>query len=208
MSAVQTTRRAKSPRPSFNDDPPPFPVRRFTVDEYHRLIDAGILKDGDPYELLDGWITRKMTKNPPHEVCLRLLHTILGVQIPTDWMYDSQLALSLSSSEPEPDGMIVKGAPRDYISRHPKPKDIALVIEAAESSLMVDRAKAELYARDGIPRYWLINLVDRVIEDFSQPIGRGQTARYKVVRTVTADETISLTLGRKTLSFTVADVLP
>lgn len=190
------------------DEPPPFPVRRFTVEEYHRMIDAGILKDGDPYELLDGWITRKMTKNPPHEVCLRLLHNILGTQIPTGWMYDSQLTLSLSTSAPEPDGMIVKGTPREYILRHPKPKEIALVIEAAESSLQVDRAKAELYARDGIPRYWLINLVDRVIEDYSQPIGRGPTARYKTMRKYAADESITLTLGRKTLSFTVADVLP
>jgi len=196
------------PRPIPENDPPPFPVRRFSVEEYHQLIEAGILQDGDPFELLDGWITPKMTKNPPHEVCLRLLHSILGTQIPTGWMYDSQLAITLSTSEPEPDGMIVKGSPRDYVSRHPRPRDLALVIEVAETSLSIDRKKAELYARDGIPRYWLINLVDGVLEDHSGLVKKAGLSKYRTVVSKSPEETVSIRIGKLDLSLLIKDVLP
>lgn len=190
------------------DEPPPFPVRRFTVEEYHRLIDAGILKDGDPYELLDGWITRKMTHNPAHDVCIDLLAEFFSRSLPKGWRPRIQSSISLSESEPEPDVAIVRGSARDYSRRHPTPDAIALVIEVADSSLDRDRLKTQLYAQDQIVRYWLVNLTDRVIEEYSQPIGKGPNARYKTMRKIAADQTISLTLGRKTLSFTVADVLP
>lgn len=213
MSGGVIVRRPKSTRkknsaPSPVEERPPFAVRRFTVDEYHRLIDAGILQDGDPYELLDGWITRKMTKNPPHEVCLRLLHLVLGNLVVEGWMFDSQLAMTLSTSEPEPDGMIVKGTPRDYLSRHPRPDELALVIEVADSSLERDRMKAALYAQDKIARYWIVNLVDRVIEDYSQPTGTRVNAKYKLKKIVGEQEVISLTLGRKTATLAVRDILP
>lgn len=208
MSAVISHRsKPQRPRPQ-PDGPPPFAVRRFSVEEYHQLIDAGILKDGDPYELLDGWITPQMTKNPPHEVCLRLLHNVLGLQMPTGWMYDSQLAITLSNSEPEPDGMVVKGSPRDYTTRHPRARDLALVIEVAEASLAVDRKKAELYARDGIPRYWLINLIDEVVEEHSDPVRKGLVARYKTIRKVEIDGELILRLGKTTIRCLVADILP
>jgi Uma2 family endonuclease len=208
MPAVASRRTLPNRRRIPDDVPPPFAVRRFSVEEYHRLMDVGILRSGDPYELLDGWITLQMTKNPPHEVCLRLLHAVLGSQMPSGWMYDSQLAITLSTSEPEPDGMIVKGSPRDYVSNHPRPRDLALVIEVAEASLTVDRKKAELYARDGVPRYWLINLVDEVVEEHSDPVGKGPTARYKTIRKVDIDGELFLRLGKKTVRCLVADILP
>ena len=208
MSAVLPTRRAKSARVSFQDEPPPFPVRRFTVDEYHRLIDAGILKDGDPYELLDGWITRKMTHNPAHDVCVDLLSEFFNRHLPKGWRPRIQSSIRLSHSDPEPDVAIVRGSARDFSRRHPTSEAISLVIEVADSSLDRDRLKTQLYAQDQLVLYWLVNLTDRVIEEYSQPIGKGSTARYKTMRKFNADETISLTLGRKTLTVRVADVLP
>ncbi len=208
MSAGLSTRRVKSSRPQAADEVPPFAVRRFTVDEYHRLIEAGILQDGDPYELLDGWITQKKTHNPAHDVCVDLLAELFMRMLPKGWRPRIQSSVALSHSEPEPDVAIVAGSARDYLRRHPTPDDIAVVIEVADSSLERDRQKAGLCARDGIARYWLVNLAARVIEDYSQPAGRGSSARYKSVCNLAPDETISLAVGRKTLSFRVREVLP
>lgn len=208
MSAGMISRRTKSRRSPLADDVPPFAVRRFTVEEYHRLMDAGILKDGDPYELLDGWITLKMTHNPAHDVCVDLLSEFFSQQLPKGWRPRIQSSICLSASEPEPDVAIVRGSARDYLQTHPTPDTIALVIEVADSSLDRDRLKAQLYSNDLVARYWLINLAERVIEDYTQPISKGEKSKYKVMRRVEADEQISLTVGRKTISLLVADALP
>ncbi len=207
MSAGLVTRRWK--RTSFpSEDVPPFAVRRFTVDEYHRLMEVGILKDGDPYELLDGWITRKVTYNPAHDVCVDLLAEFFQRNLPKGWRPRIQSSISLSTSEPEPDVAIVRGSARDFLRRHPTPGAIALVIEIADSSLDRDRMKTELYAHDRVSRYWLVNLAERVIEDYSQPTGKGAGAKYKLMTLVPADEEISLMLGRKLLRLKVRDILP
>jgi Uma2 family endonuclease len=79
--------------------------------------------------------------------------------MPLGWRVRVQLAITTSDSEPEPDLAVVCGSIRDHARRHPAPHEIVLVIEVAASSLTVDRAKARLYARAGIPAYWIVNLV-------------------------------------------------
>lgn len=208
MSAGLSVRcRPRSPGPTA-DEIPPFAVRRFTVEEYHRLIDAGILRDGDPYELLDGWITRKSTLNPAHDVCVDLLTELFMKALPKGWRPRIPSAVALGNSEPEPDVTVVFGSARDFSRQHPTPETIALVMEVADSSVERDRHKGRLYAHEQIPRYWLINLAERVIEDHSQPAGKGSAARYKNVRKLGANDVISLKIGRKSLSFPVRDVLP
>lgn len=187
---------------------PPYPVRRFSVDEYHALADAGILTSGDPYELLDGWIVPKMTKNPPHETCLMLLTQAMQQLMPVGWHYRPQTVITLSTSEPEPDGMIARGQPRDYVARHPTQAEVPLVIEIADSSLGLDRQKAALYARDRIARYWIVNLVDRVIEDYTHPIGRAGLARYRTSVTIGEGESVSFLLDRKSYRLAMDDILP
>lgn len=209
MPTVTLRRRTKSSSPVRQPEEVPwFPVRRFSVAEYHQLMEIGILKDGDPYELLDGWITKKMTHNPAHDVCVDLLREFFSQNLPKGWRPRIQSSIALSNSEPEPDVTIVHGSARDFLSQHPTPKSIALVIEVADSSLDRDRIKSQLYAQDRVDRYWLINLSDRIIEDYSQAIGKGTAAKYKTVKVVESDDTLSLTVGRKTLSLRVADILP
>ena len=78
----------------------------------------------------------------------------------------------MDDSEPEPDATVVSGTPRDYTYRHPVPTDISLIVEVADSSLQRDRQqKRRIYARNGIPIYWIVNVVDRVIEVHSSPSG-------------------------------------
>lgn len=156
--------------------PPPFKAatafRTFTVAEYHEMIAAGILTDGDPVELLEGYLVLKMPKNPPHESAVRKLNARLVRLAPAGWVVSCQGPVTFAESEPEPDFTLARGAEADYDGRHPGPADVGLVVEVADSSLDRDRTdKVRIYARAGIPVYGVVNLVDRRIEVFTDPAG-------------------------------------
>jgi Uma2 family endonuclease len=159
---------------------PPLPVRKFTVEEYHQLLKTGTLKSGDPYELLEGWIVQKMSRNTPHETSLVLTADFIRVLIPDGYHVRVQSAITLSDSEPEPDVIVVRGGPRDYPIDLPSPPNIPLVTEIADSSLQHDRVvKGRIYARAGIPVYWVVNLVDMQVEVYSEPNGEGANPEYR-----------------------------
>src|SRR3954454_16589764 len=86
---------------------PPFPVRRFSVAEYLRMNEIGMLGEDDKVELLDGWITPKMTRNPPHDSILTQIATVLPVLLPAGWHVRSQSAAVTATSVPEPDLAVV-----------------------------------------------------------------------------------------------------
>jgi Uma2 family endonuclease len=176
--------------------PPPFPVRRFTVNEYHRMIETGVLTENDAVELLDGWIAPKMPRNPRHDVCIELANGALRTRLPSGWRVRVQSAITTSDSEPEPDLAVVQGAARDNLSRHPEPRETALVVESAESSLEYDRAvKGPLYARARIPHYWIINLVEGRVEAYSNPGGDGPAACYRERHDYGIGEVVPLVIG-------------
>src|SRR5439155_4907471 len=140
------------------------PLRRFTVDEYQRMIRAGILTDEDAVELLEGWIVLKMPRNPPHDaIVARLINKLLTPQLPAGWFCRGQSAIQTASSQPEPDVAVVRGSEFDYLDHHPGPTDIAVVIEVADSSLDRD-VKSSTYARAGLRAYWIVNLPERQLE--------------------------------------------
>lgn len=150
---------------------PTEPVWRLTVDQYHQMIRLGILNDDDPVELLEGWLVYKMPKNPPHRASTKLTLNALESIIPEGWYVDTQEPITLANSEPEPDIAIVRGNTRDYLNRHPGPADVALIIEVADSTLERDRTfKKRLYARAIIPVYWIINIPERQIEVYTDPV--------------------------------------
>jgi Uma2 family endonuclease len=133
---------------------PPYPVCRFTVDEYHRMIQAGILTEEDPVELLEGWIVPKMPRNPPHDGTIEMAEEAIRRRLPPGWRIRIQSAITTDDSEPEPDLAIVCGGVRTYVTRHPGAADIAVVIEVADAMLARDRReKNRLYARAGISCY-------------------------------------------------------
>jgi Uma2 family endonuclease len=158
---------------------PPIPVRRFTVDEYHRMIQAGILTEYDKVELLDGWITPKMTRNPPHDYHLTQAQEALRSRLPPPgWVVRSQCAITLPASEPEPDVAVVPGPVSRYRTHHPGPADVTLVIEVADSTLDHDRdIKGAIYAQANLVEYWIVNLVDRIIEVYTIPSATGYLQR-------------------------------
>ena len=88
---------------------PTEPIWRLSVDKYHAMIEAGIILADDPVELLDGWLVLKMTKNPPHSLAMGLIRQALERLIPAGWYVESQDAITLEDSEPEPDVFLVRG---------------------------------------------------------------------------------------------------
>jgi len=146
-------------------------ILRLSIEQYHAIIQAGILTDDDSVELLEGWLVFKMPKNPPHRVTTRLVRTALENILPRGWYVDSQEPITLSNSEPEPDIVVVRGDTRQYLDRHPGAENIALIIEVSDTTLQRDRTvKKGIYARAGISIYWILNLVEEQVEVYSQPL--------------------------------------
>lgn len=146
-------------------------IFRLSIEQYHAIIQVGILTDEDSVELLEGWLVFKRPKNSPHRATTRLVRTALENILPRGWYVDSQEPITLSNSEPEPDIVVVRGDTRQYLDRHPGAEDIALIIEVSDTTLQRDRTvKKRIYARAGISIYWIVNLVEEQVEVYSQPI--------------------------------------
>jgi Uma2 family endonuclease len=151
-------------------------IWRLNVGQYRQMIQAGILTDDDPVELLEGWLVFKIPKNPAHRAATRLIQEALEPVVPVGWYLDAQEPITLGDSEPEPDVMIVRGDTRQYLHRHPGPQDLALVVEVADATLQRDQTtKKRLYAHAGIPVYWIVNLPEGKIEVCTLPSGPGPT---------------------------------
>jgi Uma2 family endonuclease len=146
----------------------PLTLRRWRRVEYERLVDLGAF-DGDPVELLGGQLIVAEPKGSPHATAVGMAMDAFRACLPPGWIVRVQDPLALDDeSAPEPDVAIVRGLRADYYHTHPA--EPALVIEVAESSLTFDRVqKGSLYARAGITDYWIVNLVDRVLEIYRQP---------------------------------------
>ncbi|MHB1423877.1 MAG: Uma2 family endonuclease [Gemmataceae bacterium] len=150
--------------------------RRFSVKEYHKLIEIGILTEDDNLELLDGYLVHKMSRNPPHDAAIQKIQKRLFRILTPDWDLRIQCAITLNRSEPEPDLAVVRGDESRYLANHPVPSDVGLVIEVSDSTLDGDRIdKGRIYAEAGITHYWIVNLVDRQIEVYSRPSAAAAT---------------------------------
>jgi putative restriction endonuclease len=182
---------------------------RFSVAQYHAIIDAGVLHSGDKVELLEGLLVKKMTRKPPHDVALDLANDELGTRIPPGWRLRLQSAITTTDSEPEPDVVVVPGPARRYIRAHPGPTDIALVIEISDTTLDHDRiVKGRIYARARLPVYWIVNIPNRQIEVYTQPRS-GRNPTYRQRRDYLPGEKIPLVIaGQEVGSITVEDLLP
>lgn len=153
----------------------------FTVEQFHRMLDEGIVADGDAVELIEGVVMPKdrgaqgdptMAHSKRHAVAVARIQRRLERRIgDMNCHVRTQLPLALSgTSEPEPDLAVVAGMDEAYLDSHPRAADALLVIEVADSSLPYDRnTKYKMYAGAGISVYWIVNLVDDEIEVFQSP---------------------------------------
>ena len=143
---------------------PPVPMKRWKRVEYERLVDRGVFEPGDRIELIDGLLLVSEPQSSPHYTAIQLVERVLSRAFGEGWTVRTQAPIALDdTSEPEPDVAVVRGGVRDFAAAHPA--DPVLVVEVAVSSLAFDREhKASLYARAGRPEYWIVNLIDRVLE--------------------------------------------
>jgi Uma2 family endonuclease len=189
---------------------PDVPIYRLTVEQYEAMIETGILTERDPVELLEGWLVVKMTKNPPHIVANALLLARFSRLMPAGWFLAIQDPVATVDSMPEPDAAVIRGEPRDYVQRRPAAADIGLLVEVADTSLEQDRGlKQRAYARATIPVYWIVNLVDRQVEVYSDPTGPTAEPTYRQRRDYTDADTIPVVLdGVEAGSLAARDLLP
>lgn len=185
-------------------------ARRWTRQEYDRMIEAGVLTSEDRVELVDGEILAMTPQGSAHATGVSLAHETLRARLQPDVCIRVQLPLALGSdSEPEPDVAVVVGSVRDYRDAHPQ--SALLVVEVADTTLSYDRdVKGSLYARAGIPEYWLVNIADAVVEVRRDPMAMTHARfgwQYRSVDRFRSGESImpSSVQGE---AIAVADLLP
>jgi Uma2 family endonuclease len=187
--------------------PTPVPgMYRLTVQQYHQMIASGVLNEDDRVELLNGYLVDKMPHDPMHDGTVQKINRRLNRVLPPKWEIRIQSAVTLSRSEPEPDLAIVREDSGGFMHRHPGPSDFGVVIEVANTTLQADRHdKALIYANNGLPVYWIVNVVDMQLEVFEQPSGSG----YAASRVCRPGDHVPLVLdGQQVGSIPASDLLP
>jgi Uma2 family endonuclease len=192
--------------------PPAVPtdyICRLSVEQYHDMIRSGILTDDDPVELLEGWLVTKIPKNPPHRIVNRHVRNRLERLVPSGWHINVQEPVTLDTGEPEPDISAIRGEPNDYADRNPAAKDTGLVVEISESTLARDRGmKKRSYARSRTPVYWIVNLIDRMVEVYTQPSGPAEQPDYAQRQDFGLADTLPVVIdGKEIGTLAVAELL-
>jgi Uma2 family endonuclease len=188
----------------------PIRTRRWTRKEYERLAEVGVLRDDEPIELLGGQLIVAEPKGSRHAVAVELVADRLRTAFGAGWAVRTQNSFALDDeSEPEPDVAVVAGRHRDYRDAHPT--EAVLIVEVAESSLAFDRQhKGSLYARSRIPEYWIVNLVDDLLEMYRDAVPDSPADfgwRYERSTIVRPGATVA-PLARPDVTIAVADLFP
>lgn len=153
-------------------------VRRFTVTEYYRMADAGVIDMDERVELIDGVICQMSPEDSRHAAGIEIARQVLAAKLGNRFGLRMRHPLTLNqATEPEPDVAVVEDPnPRAYANKHPT--SAVLVIEVARSSLAKDLGtKANQYASARIPEYWVENLVDDCLEVLREPEDGEYTSR-------------------------------
>jgi Uma2 family endonuclease len=198
-----------TPPPQAPTTPPEgFPgLYRLTVAQYDRMVQDGTIGKNERVELIEGLLVTKMGKNPPHVFAGKLSLKRLERLVSPGWHVGKEDPVVVSEwSKPEPDLSVVRGTENDYRDRAVTAADVGLVVEIAESSLSADRSEmTKVYARAGIPVYWIVNLVDRRVEVYTQPGNDG----YQLRQDFASDQNVPVVIeGREVGRIPVSDIVP
>jgi len=155
-------------------------TRRFTVGEYYRMAEAGILGPEERVELIEGEIITMAAIGSRHSATVMRLTRLFSDEFRRRTLLLVQGPVRLNDlSEPEPDVALLRPRDDDYAAAHPGPADVLLIVEVADSTGAFDRGtKQRLYAAAGIPEYWIVDLADDRIEVYREPGATG----YRDVR--------------------------
>jgi Uma2 family endonuclease len=181
------------------------PVHRITVDEYHRMGEAGVFAPDERIELLDGVLITMPPIGPPHAFSVRVLNDILGQKLAGRAIVDVQNPVTIAPiSEPQPDVMLLRPPHLRYAKALPVTADALLVIEVADSSRAIDRGpKLRAYARAGVSEVWIVDLVQQVVDVFTEPSGEDYARRTRAER---GDQLAPSTFADAVIA--VSDILP
>jgi len=198
LTAPLTPDASSSARPA--DETPH--LHRWTRAQYEQAVDAGVFGEDDRVELITGHVVERSPQNAAHATAVTLIDYALRTALPSSCFMRIQLPLALSAdSEPEPDIAVVKGSPADFAEAHPD--SALLVVEVSSRSLAFDRSeKQSVYAQAGIPRYWIANLEEGVLEIYEDPAG----GRYRTVHTLEPSDAVPVPGTDETVP--VGDLLP
>lgn len=176
----------------------------FSVEDWRKMGDAGIFAPDARLELIEGEVLNMPPIGSLHSSQLKRLTHWFRLKTAEDVIISVQDPLRLGDfSEPQPDLMLLRPREDFYADEHPKPEDVLLLIEVADSTLARDREiKMPLYARYGVAEYWLLNLQDACIEVYSNPTAKGYSDRHMAYK----GEELSLKL-LPDLRVAVADIL-
>ena len=155
--------------------------RRFTVDEYFAMADAGILKHEDHVELIEGEIIQMTPIGSRHAACVSRLSHLLFEQADGNAIVRVQSPMRLSQlSAPEPDLRLARPRRDHYATDHPGPGDVFLIVEVAHTTLTYDRGtKLALYAAAKVPEVWIVDVDGRAIEVYTSPEGMRYLSGYR-----------------------------
>lgn len=193
-----------------------------TLEQYQRMIRTAIIEEDDPVEMIAGYLIAKdrgrgpgMGAGPEHAYAVgRLLRRFVRA-LPDPWVVRIQDPIQLgpsnvpgAASQPEPDMVVAQGPDTRYLQQHPGPADLYLVVEVADSSLLSDRrGKVQSYASQGIPVYWILNLVDRQLEIYTNPDAKG--GQYQTTQILSeAEQAVVSWPGLAPVTFAIKDFLP
>lgn len=182
----------------------PQPVQlRFTVDDYYKMIELGILTDYEKAEIIEGELIKKMTVGDRHAAIVDFLTKFFVKNVPDNILVRIQNPVRLSKyNEPEPDVVLADLTKYDG-KRHPRPAEVLLVVEVSDTTVKYDRdRKLPLYAEAEIPEVWIINLPNEIIEVHKKP----NVGLYQTVEIYKRDETFK-TNALPDFSLSVDDVL-
>jgi Uma2 family endonuclease len=174
---------------------------RYSVATYQHLTRLGVFTEDDNVELIDGYVLNKMAHNPPHDVAVQWLTKRLVRLARPGWEVRIQLAATLANSEPEPDAVFARGDENTFATRHPGRADIGLVFEVSATSLDFDRLdKGRIYAQAAIPTYWVINVIDRQVEVYTDPRPADPVPSYATQTDYKAGDSVPLLLDGQTVA--------
>jgi len=186
------------------------PMWRMSVESYLARVERGLFLPEDRLELLAGMVVEKMTNNGRHNAAQLSLNRLFHRLVPDGWLVGIETSIVTGDSVPEPDVVLLRGEPSDFID-HPAAADrIGLVVEVADSTLRSDRRlKGEVYARAGIAVYWIVNLNDRLIEVYTQPISNDDAPGYAAATAYSKADSVPFALdGVKIARVSVAEIMP
>lgn len=158
---------------------PELVLHHWTVEDYDRMITAGVLSEDDQVELIEGEIAEMAPIGPVHGASVDALSRFLFFQLGDRYQLRVQGQVQLPPrSQTQPDLAVLRARGDHYRSAQPGPSDVLLVIEVADSSLAADRArKIPMYGRAGIPEAWLVDLVAEAVEVYDRPGATGYARR-------------------------------